>query len=168
MPGLVVLRPGDANEVAEAWRVVMPAGRVRHRQPPPSCRGLAAACAITVETQLLTRVQISGFREVSVRRMTIRRSAEMRVKPTHRRANWAEMSRPVTLDPEIEGSNPSSPATVMSQDTVDTCCKTLRTGQRPPIGWQDRVRARMSSPSSVTMRTSAPATRMRRRPPDVS
>jgi transketolase len=41
IPGLVVLRPGDANEIAEAWRVVMklkrePAVLVLSRQPMPT------------------------------------------------------------------------------------------------------------------------------------
>ena len=41
MPGVIDMRPGDANEVAEAWRVLMP---IRHepvalmlsRQPLPT------------------------------------------------------------------------------------------------------------------------------------
>jgi transketolase len=41
IPGLVVLRPGDANEVVEAWRVVVglrrqPAALVLSRQPLPT------------------------------------------------------------------------------------------------------------------------------------
>ena len=36
----------------------------------------------------------------------------------------SQVVRRLTLDQEIEGSNPSSPAIAMSQDMVDTCCKT--------------------------------------------
>ncbi|HEY7477370.1 MAG TPA: transketolase [Actinomycetota bacterium] len=48
MPGLIVLRPGDANEVAEAWRVVMelrhePAALILSRQALPTLdRGVYA------------------------------------------------------------------------------------------------------------------------------
>ncbi len=38
-------------------------------------------------------------------------------------------------DREAPGSNPGPPTNVMSHDIVDTCCKTLCTGQRPPSGW---------------------------------
>ncbi len=41
MPGLVVLRPGDANEIAEAWRLIMelrhePVALILSRQPMPT------------------------------------------------------------------------------------------------------------------------------------
>jgi transketolase len=41
MPGLIVLRPGDANEIAEAWRLIMelrhePVALILSRQPMPT------------------------------------------------------------------------------------------------------------------------------------
>ena len=38
-------------------------------------------------------------------------------------------------DREAPGSNPGPPTIVMSHDIVDTCCRSLCTGQRPPSGW---------------------------------
>src|SRR5215472_2622451 len=57
----------------------------------------------------------------------------MRAKPTHRRANGAEKSRLVTLDQEIEGSNPSSPAIVSSPFRPELGGKGLQPSSMRPI-----------------------------------
>ena len=36
---------------------------------------------------------------------------------------------------KVRGSNPLGSTTVLSQDIVHACCKTLCIGQRPPSGW---------------------------------
>ncbi|HWE02527.1 MAG TPA: transketolase C-terminal domain-containing protein, partial [Tepidisphaeraceae bacterium] len=53
IPGLIVLRPGDANEVAEAWRVIMklkhhPVCMVLTRQPVPTLDRTTYAAAAGV------------------------------------------------------------------------------------------------------------------------
>src|SRR5215467_1729286 len=78
---------------------------------------------------------LTGFASTVSGEITIRSFRQVRVKQTEERTKRAEMSRLVTLDQEIEGSNPSSPAIVLSQDIGDTCCKTLWTGQRPRRAW---------------------------------
>ena len=54
MPGVIDMRPGDANEVAEAWRVLMPirhepvALRTLSRQPLPTLDRARYASAVGV------------------------------------------------------------------------------------------------------------------------
>src|SRR5262249_8823891 len=58
--------------------------------------------------------------------------SKLRIKQTHKRAKRAEKLRLVTLDQEIEGSNPSSPA-------ISSAAKVNARSARPARTWQDAV-----------------------------
>ena len=99
IPGLIVIRPGDANEVVEAWRVIMPL----HHQP-------AALVLTRQDLPTLDRTKYAPASGVAQGRLRPRRRRRRQARrdPARHRQRGLALRRGVRDSSRPRGSRPAS------------------------------------------------------------